>query len=693
MHLTDIFASWASLALCPSRRLARWCLLVVACLSSVCSQAYSASPFAKIPQEVSSSHFVVSINGTRSPVLHAASNYYLLNFDVSTPTVISITAEDPHFWDRGVVVQPMRYGIRPKRTGATITFPIPGPIKLSVSRPGEHFADSEMLFLFGNPPASANITAQTRGIRYFGPGAHRVNIDAHDGEQIYLAPGAVVFGALNIWQVHDVRVFGTGTLIYDGSQYPYNDEGWMHKKNWHCIVMDNATNIEIDGITCITRSRTWQIQMKDSRHIGFYNVKVIGGNPNNANQDGLDWLGGGDTTVANSFFRASDDVFALQGNWDGYDLPLLTRPGKDVTNITVENTVASTSISNIVRVAWPQKTFNSAHFHMSDIDVIHTGFGGCKIPFAFFELWADPEGKGAHSDYSFRNIRLEDWYSLFQVRQSLPQVRNFSFKGVWAMDGPAMLPPVLKGDVRGIRLNDASLEGVEGQTTSVIDNTEPPLITAAAVDASFAYSSGILEPRQPVSFIASSSASTSLQFEWIFGDGSRAFGEKVTHAFTDSLGTDLDGSGRFRVALHVTDLKSGEQSWSSRHLVLRSRAPKPTTTSVVEGSHVYAAEFKVPADGGYTLTLLTSARASLSIDDIEPALSPKLRPQVCGSPGNAVQPTRISAVLKAGPHRLRVTRDDSLENAAVTDSNIPFLLLEGPDTPVLQRLPSPATQR
>jgi hypothetical protein len=35
-------------------------------------------------------------------------------------------------------------------------------------------------------------------------------------------------------------------------------------------------------------------------------------------QDGMDWLGGGDTTVANSFSRAADDDFALEGNWDGY---------------------------------------------------------------------------------------------------------------------------------------------------------------------------------------------------------------------------------------------------------------------------------------------------------------------------------------------------------------------------------------
>ncbi len=692
MHLRGIFPTLGHLAPLCFLRLARWSLLLAVPIPQLCAQARLPSPFHDIPEEVRSSHFVISIKGTHSPVLHAASNYYLLNFDISAPTVVSITAEDPHFWDRGIVVQPMRYGIRPKRNGATISFPIRGPVKLCLSRPGEHFAESEMLFLFGNPPASSKITALTPGIRYFGPGVHHENIDAHDGEQIYLAPGAVVFGALNLWRVHDVRVFGTGAMIYDGPQYPYNDEGWQHKRNWHCIVMDNADNIEIDGITCITRSRTWQIQMKDSRHIGFYNVKVVGGNPNNANQDGLDWLGGGDTTIANSFFRASDDVFALQGNWEGYDLPLLTQPGKDVTNITIENTVASTSISNTVRVAWPQKTFNSAHFHMSDIDVIHTGFGGCKVPFAFFELWADPEGQGFHSDYSFRNIRMEDWYSLFQIRQPLPKVRDVRFNGVWAMDGPAMLLPSMKGDVRGVRLEGASLGGIEGQTTSLVDNTEPPLTAPAAVDASFTYTGGILEPRRSISFIAASPSSNTLRYEWLFGDGSHALGHTVRHAFSDDLGTDLDGSGRFRVALHVTDLRIGEQSWSTRHLVLKSKAPKETRVIVSEGTRMYAGEFDVPADGGYTITLLTSTNASLTIDKNGPAFSPKSRPQVCGSLGNAVQPLRASLVLKAGRHSLRVTRDDSLENADTATPETPLLLWEGPGISMVQRLVSHATK-
>lgn len=421
---------------------------------------FAAVSIAPIPAEVQSDYFTVTINGRSSPVVHAASSYYLLNFDLDGPATVSIRAADSHFWDRGVEIQPMRYGIRPQRRGAVITFRIPGPVKLSVSRPGDHFADATMLFLLGSPPDRSGITASTPKVRYYGPGVHREDIEAQSGDRIYLAPGAVVFGSLNFWQVHDVRVEGRGLIVYDGPQDPGGDQGWMQKRAWHCIVMNEAHNIEIDGITCIVRSRTWQVQMRDSRDIGFYNVNIIGGHPRDANQDGMDWLGGGDTTVRNAFIRASDDDFAMEGNWDGYTEAEIRAPGQDVTNITIEDSVASTSISNTMRVAWPQKTFRSAHVFMRNIDVIHTGYGACVVPFAFFELWANPEGQGTHTDFKFSDIRLEDYYSLMQIRQPNPGVDGVVFSNVSALDGPPMVPSVLKGDVRGVALDGVRIDGL-----------------------------------------------------------------------------------------------------------------------------------------------------------------------------------------------------------------------------------------
>ncbi len=640
-----------------------------------------------VPHEVSSTHFVISINGRRTPVQHAASGYYLLNFDLSGPATIEVKAADQHYWDRGVEIQPMRYGLRPERHGAVIRFKIDSPIKLSISRPGDHFADAEMLFLFANPPDASGIGPHTAGVRYYGPGAHHENIDAASGDTIYLAGGAVVFGALNIWQVDNVHVLGRGSIVYDGPQNPGGDEGWMHKRNWHCIVMDNAHNIDIDGITCIVRSRTWQIQMKDSRHVGFYNIKVIGGTSNDANQDGMDWLGGGETTVRNSFFRASDDVFALQGNWEGYDPVMLREPGHDVTNITIEDTVASTSISNTIRVAWPQKTFNSAHFHMRNMDVIHTGFGACKVPFAFFELWADPEGKGYHRDYTFDDIRLEDWYSLFQVRQGLPQVRDIHFSEMWAMDGAAMVAPVSSGDVAGLSLSGATAEGYNGSSIEVVNHSAQPLITPARIDGEFTYTAGVLQPGEDLRFEATAASTSGRTFTWSFGDGTHANGNAIVHRYSDAKGTLLDNSGRFRVLLHVVDT-DGAQAWGSQSVVLGKyalpaafSAAAPHSTAASDPSRIFDRHVQVPADGGYTFTLLTSTHASFRIDDQPAAGSPTPRHQVCGAVGDAVQPIRVSAVLRAGLHRLQVVRDDAVENAGEHGSMQTVLLWEGPSLP------------
>jgi hypothetical protein len=648
--------------------------------------------FAPIPEEVSSNHFTVTVGDRHSPVMHAASGYYLLNFEVNGGVRIKITADDPHYWDAGVEIQPMRLGIRPHREEASIDFLLEGPEKLCITRPNDHFADSEMLFLFANKPDRSGITAETAGIRYYGPGVHRENIDAKSGDHIYLAAGAVIFGALNLWQVHDVHVDGLGAIIYDGPQDPSHDEGWMHKPNWHVIVMDNASQIDIEGITGIVRSRTWMVQMRDSKGIVFRNVKIIGGNTGNANQDGMDWLGGGDTLVQDSFFRASDDIFAMYGNWDGYGDEALTAPGHEVSNITIENSVLSTSISNVVRLGWPRKVFDSRNFTLRNSDVLHMGLGGCGVPFALFELWADPHGEGQHSQIRLEDLRLDDLYSLTQIRQSKPAIRDITLANISLMDGPAMVPSVLKGDVSEVEFNGVNLGSGDALRNSELpveieDGAKEPRYEHSTLDASFTYSAGLLRPGVLVKF--SANAKPGIRYRWAFGDGEAAEGNTVHHSFADAQGTLLDGSGRFRVLLSAKDDK-GHESWSSQSIVVSkssqpaARLDKTKDLSAgliprVPGTKNYDGYVQVPADGGYTFSLLTSTTASLTIDGVR-AESPKPRPQVCGSRGNAVQAIRLSTSLSRGLHRIAIQRAQEIENATRMDnaSELPLLLWEGP---------------
>jgi hypothetical protein len=218
------------------------CVLTISCF------ARAEVRIVPVPKEIRSDHFSITINGVPAAVSHAVDNYYYLNFDMKGRAVISITAPSKDYWAKGVELQPWRLGIRPKLNGRRITFTLTRPEKLSISRPGDHFSGAEMLFLFANPPEASPPGPNSTGVRYYGPGVYHENIDAKSGDRIYLAPGAVVFGSLNIWGVHDVRVFGRGTIVYDGPQNPNSDEGWMHRRNWHAIVMDNARNIEVSGI-------------------------------------------------------------------------------------------------------------------------------------------------------------------------------------------------------------------------------------------------------------------------------------------------------------------------------------------------------------------------------------------------------------------------------------------------------------
>jgi hypothetical protein len=667
---------------------------VLVLLSWSGARAASLVEIAPIPGVVRTDYFVVTVNGRRTPVVHAASSYYLLNFDLHGPATVSVRGPTAHYWDRGVEVQPMRFGIRPVRRGATITFRIPGPVKLSIARPGDHFADSEMLFLLGSPPDDSGITAKTPGVRYYGPGVHHEDIEAQSGDRIYLAPGAVVFGSLNFWQVHDVRVEGRGMVIYDGPQNPANDEGWMQERNWHCMVMNEARNIEIDGITCVTRSRTWQVQMRDSRFVGFYNVNIIGGHNRDANQDGMDWLGGGDTTVRNCFIRASDDVFAIQGNWPGYSEEEMRVPGHDVTNITIENSTVSTSISNTMRVAWPRKSFRSAHVRLRDLDVMHTGFGGCVVPFAFFELWADPDGSGMQEDYQFSDIRLENYYSLLQIRQADPAVRDVVFSNVTALDGVNMAPSVVSGNVGAVALDGVRVNGKLATSDAdvplqVEDGAAEPSYGPGLTATEFDYAPAMIRPGEAVTFRVTAPA-PGWHYEWLFGDGRTGQGSVTRHIYRDTEGTLLDGSGRFRVLLHATRGSDGKV-WNSRYLVVGGlpapadaavKAMVPGLAQIRNGRETeYAGWVRIPRDGGYSLMLLTSRRATLKFDRMPAVASPELRTEVCGSFGDAAQATNVSAVLRAGLHRIRIDLDPGRENEPAGNLgglDSPRLVWEGP---------------
>jgi hypothetical protein len=678
---------------------------------------------APVPIEMRSNSFTITVNGEPIDLAHAAASYEYASFDFTGgPVEVEITAAEPGFWDRGVDIEPWRLGIRPVRDGQTIRFRLEGPAKLSISRPRDFLNHASMLFLFaGTPPVPA--PKPDPNVKIYGPGVYHESISPHSGQTIYLAPGSYFYGGLNLWQVDHVKVLGRGTVVYDGPQDPTADEGWMQKQNWHCVVANQARQIEIDGLTCIVRSRTWSIQMKDSDGIVYDDLRVIGGNPGNANQDGMDWIGSSNGVVRNSFFRASDDDIALMGNWDGYTDADMVRPGKAVHDITIENSELSTSISNIVRAGWPKKIFNSWNFTLRNSDILHAGIGACGQTFGLIGFWGADGSRGDHNNYTFENLWLDNWYSLVQMEQEAPSLRNFTFRNIWALDQPPLVGSSMRGSISGTVFDNVKY----GQKVAA-DNADVPLSTDIPQPVKYEADSGAvaaftIDPPSiakgtRVTFTAKESPHAT--YTWMFGDGTEAHGRVVHHTYTDADGTDLDGrngAGRFRVMLRVMDNKRKED-WAAQGVVVVAHWLDATNSvaqtvpglafhiypgtwtelpnfaeqrAVIDGSAPnlnanaqgftrYAVAWDgfidIPADGGYTFHLMDRDGARVVIDGVEVAKTGPQFAQVCGSPGNAMRYDRGALGLHAGKHTLRV------EALHEVSQGPPRLLWEGPGLPI-----------
>jgi hypothetical protein len=670
-----------------------------------------------------STAFTVRVNGQPIDVAHAAASYEYVSFDATGPVSVEITAAEQGFWDKGVDIQPWRLGLRPTRTGQTIRFRLAGPAKLSISRPGDFLNYARMLFLFAGTPLPP--LPRDPKIHAYQPGVYHESLNPRSGETLYLAPGSYFFGSLNLWKVENVKILGRGTIVYDGPQDPNSDEGWMQKPDWHCVGALEAKNVEIDGLTCIVRSRTWSIQMKDSTGFAFDDLRVIGGNPGNANQDGIDWLGGGDAVVRDAFIRSSDDVLVMQGNWDGYSDEAMLRPGHDVRNILIEHSVLSTSISNIVRTGWPRKTFNSSDFTLRDSDILHGGIGACGQTYGLFGLWGANGAKGIHSGYTFENLFLDNWYSLVQMEQEYPGLSGFTFRNIWALDQPPLADSTITGDVANVTFDNVKYGQARADTDAGLplvtgDGAKPAHFTAPHGPlAAFTEDPPVFAPGEKVTFTAQPSHGA--RYTWLFGDGTQTSGRRVRHRFPDAEGTQLDGTakgaGRFRVLLHIEE-SDGSQDWAAQGLVAVAQwheqasiagpmaagltwliypgewtelpnlateravfaGEGPNLRADAQGFTHYAAVWDgfidIPADGGYTFYLLARDGARLVIDGVEVAKTGPSFAQVCGSQGNAMRFDRGSLGLRAGKHTMH------LEGLHSASEGAPRLLWEGPALPL-----------
>ena len=146
-------------------------------------------------------------------------------------------------------------------------------------------------------------------------------------------------------------------------------------------------------------------------------------------------------------------------------------PATTSQNILIENSELSTSISNIVRAGWPRKIFNSRNFTLRNSDILHAGIGACGQTFGLLGFWGANGAKGDHSNYTFENLLLDNWYSLVQMEQEQPALHGFTFRNIWALDQPPLAGSTITGDVTGV-----TFDNVKYGQMRVAGNADLPLV-------------------------------------------------------------------------------------------------------------------------------------------------------------------------------------------------------------------------
>ncbi len=216
-------------------------------------------------------------------------------WDMSSPVTIQVTCQRPI---QNVVVRPLRHCIQPRVENQTITFDLSQPGYLTVEVNGVHQA----LHLFASPMEEAAPDPNDPQVLYFSPGIHKPGIiQMKSNQTLYIAGGAVVYGAIQASNASSIRICGRGIL--DASAIERNQTAGA-------IVPYNCTDVHIEGIIVrdsnlfgVAPNGCRRVRISDIKEIGFWRY----------NSDGIDIINSQDVTVERCFVRSFDDSLVIKG--------------------------------------------------------------------------------------------------------------------------------------------------------------------------------------------------------------------------------------------------------------------------------------------------------------------------------------------------------------------------------------------
>lgn len=407
-----------------------------------------------VPEEFDSSYYNVTVNGIKVPVFHAGLNVYFASFDFTeiAEVMVEKTAKgkatvfnDGEYWGANAVVRPLSKAIKPKINTGKVSFALYQAGQYSVEKSGIANFKDDVLLIFANNSEVKLPNFKNPDVIRLQAGIHYRNIDLKSGQTLYLDAGAVLFGAINVWNAKNVTIKGRGTVVYYGPQSEDVDQGWRNLKNWHPLTTNNVQGLTVEGVTFVSRSRTWSLQTHTTFDAVFDNIKIIAANPQNINGDGIDWYGGGRTKVINSFIRSADDCFAFFTRDSSKDMWGTSGTTTDeIKDITIDNCVLWSTLANVFRIGFNGQALNTKNVAMKNCDVIHMSKGQWLAPWSLFCMVSpNKRGKATHSDYMLENITFEEPLALFGMQNPEVEFTGLKLKDVRMVGEP--VPSIVSG--------------------------------------------------------------------------------------------------------------------------------------------------------------------------------------------------------------------------------------------------------
>ncbi len=219
-----------------------------------------------------------------------------IHLDLHQPVTIRIA---PHRQVDQARVLPRRHGIDAPLEDNTVT--------LRIDRPGSYQIEWDgnlelPFFVFAKPPEET----PTSGRRIeFGPGEHRPGlIELESGDELHLAAGAEVYGAIRSVGAKNLRITGRGILRQ--THLPFGGSGDEN----HPLELIDCEEVVIDGPVFIDGC-TWNIVFRNCDRIQIRNVTIFSERPYST--DGINPCDSRDVLIENCFARCKDDCISIKG--------------------------------------------------------------------------------------------------------------------------------------------------------------------------------------------------------------------------------------------------------------------------------------------------------------------------------------------------------------------------------------------